>query len=109
MTTHDLFALARQASTQLSRRESVTAMGGAALAALAGAGSSEAKKSRKSKRKKRRNGESEDRCPAQVQPCTTFFDAFCGGRPECLTQRSCCLFLETCEVNTFLTCLINQS
>jgi hypothetical protein len=93
-----------------SRRASLLALGLAGVATLAGSVSGGAKnKSRKADRKKCRKTESEDRCPGQVQPCADVLDAFCGGRPECLDHSGCCLFLETCDSQTFLTCLLNQA
>jgi hypothetical protein len=104
--------LSRHASA-ISRRGSLLSLGAACIATLARSITGAAKnKSRKSNRKKCKNKASQqetDRCPEQVQPCTTFLDAFCGGRPECLDHSACCAFLESCESTTFLTCLVNQA
>jgi hypothetical protein len=111
MSTQVVEALSRHAAG-ISRRASLMSLGAAGIVALANPLTGEARKSGKKNRKKcksKTSQQEEDRCPGQVEPCTDFLDTFCGGRPECLDHSACCAFLETCEVNTFLTCLINQA
>lgn len=110
MSTRVIDSLSRHAAG-ISRRSSLLGLSITGIVALAGPISGEAKKD--SRRKDRRKGKEkkagrEDRCPEQVEPCIDFITAFCAGVPECLGQTSCCAFLETCEVNTFLVCMVNQ-
>lgn len=110
MSTQVVEALSRH-TAGISRRGSLMSLGVAGIAALASSVSGEAKKKsgKKNKKRKNKNPQPVDRCPAQVEPCADFLDALCGGRPECLDHSGCCAFLETCDVNTFLTCLVNQA
>jgi hypothetical protein len=96
----------------ISRRGSLMSLGAAGIVALASSVTAEARKSGKKNRKQcksKTTQQEEDRCPGQVEPCVEFITAFCTGDPECLGQTSCCSLLNTCDVNTFLVCLINQS
>jgi hypothetical protein len=96
--------VARQAADGLSRRGSLVALSGAALAAtFAGASVTKAGKAGKKARKK---------CKKQGSPCREFADELCetllppGGEQDACKEdaKACCPSLEKCKGAAFFDC-----
>ena len=92
--------LTRQAAAAISRRGSLAALSGAALAAAATRPDvSEAKKGGQSCGKKQKK-----KCKNDAAACKNTLIGGCQGDQECIaTLTPCC---ETCSANGFLTCFI---
>ena len=99
-------AIARGATNGLSRRNSVLALGGAALAAtFAGAATASAGKAGKKAKKK---------CKKQVAPCQEFAQDLCAlflppgaDRDNCVAAASdCCSPLSRCQGGPFFDCAL---
>lgn len=95
-------AVTREAADAISRRKSMMALGGMALAAaLAETKSVSGKKKRAKKQVKKK-------CKRQVLACRNFFSGFCTGIPECEDEFfPCCDQLATCDAGGMLTCLFS--
>jgi hypothetical protein len=48
-------------------------------------------------------------CAPQVATCTNLLTALCAGEPACLDSVACCSFLDSCDTNAFLACLLLPS
>jgi hypothetical protein len=128
MNERAIDSLARGASVQQARRDTLKALAAAALVAVAGAPmATEAKNNgnngnNKNRKKRRNRGGAEQECPpedctqeaeqavattcqAQVSPCETAILANCGNNAECLRILGCCQFLGTCNSPSFFACI----
>jgi hypothetical protein len=87
----------RRAAEVVSRRRSIIAMGGAALAAaISNPLETEAGKSGKKSKK---------RCKRQKQQCRSFYEGLCQGDPFCEERYfACCEFLASCNASAYLQC-----
>src|SRR5262245_56470646 len=74
LSDHAIDAITRRAADAVSRRNSLLALGGAALAAATMAEPLKAKKTKTRIKKK---------CRRQVTQCRNYFAGFCLGDPEC--------------------------
>jgi hypothetical protein len=93
-------AITRRAADAVSRRNSILALGGAALAAAAMTEPATAKQKAKKQVKKK--------CRRQVAPCRAFFAGLCGGDPECLEALSpCCDHLAQCDSGAMFECMFS--
>jgi len=111
MDAHAFDAIARRTADSVSRRRSLLALGGAALAAsLALPQAATAKQNRKGKGKNNNNGK--DRCKAQVGKCQDGIASLClaifeEDSPECTELFSpCCRFLQNCETAQAFACAV---
>jgi hypothetical protein len=88
--------LARQAA---SRRSSLLALGGAALAAAVSEPTRAKQKTKKQVRKK---------CRRQVAPCRSFFAGVCFGDPDCEAALfPCCDYLAQCDSGSMFECIFS--
>jgi hypothetical protein len=114
MSEHAFDALTRRASTAVSRRSSLAALGGAALvAAVASPAIVEASKAGKKAKKKARKKcrQQQGQCEASVQ---TFCASLNGAASESVSAEGsclglllpCCASLSTCDAATSTTCFL---
>ena len=90
--------ISRRTADALSRRGSLLALGGLALAASVPASTVKGRKGKN--RKKRRKT-----CQRQVAPCQAFFTAICFGDPDCEAEFfPCCEQLANCDSAGLLEC-----
>jgi hypothetical protein len=105
--------LSRRAGEIISRRGTLLALGGAALAAVASKNAVRAGKSGKKKRQNRKKakGQALTLCKPQVGECQEFLAANCSSGGEICAEISafCCPLLGTCQSAEFLTCLVERS
>jgi hypothetical protein len=101
-------AVTRHAADAVSRRASLLALGGMALAAVPSA----AKGGKKRKKRKGGAGGSSNagqqlaqvRCASQVDQCRASVSGFCDPE-DCPAQLSCCDFFATCNAVGALACI----
>jgi hypothetical protein len=117
VSEHRFDTIARTAAAAVSRRTSVLAFGGAALAAamrgapVAGAARDNgAKKVRKKLKKVKK--QFAQACAAQPGQCQAAVNAFCAekgmGQAQCLQQLSpCCALITDCNVGPGFTCIFS--
>ena len=87
----------------LTRRASLTPLGGGGLVALASPVRAAAKGN---KSKNRKGSSAKKRCMTQVAQCTDFSTAACAGDPACAaTFQPCCSPAGQCDFTGFITCL----
>jgi hypothetical protein len=93
----------QRALNVVSRRSSILAIGGSALAAaLAKPASTRAGKSGKNKNAKKR-------CKRQVQQCRNAYVDICDVNVACTeTVATCCAHLATCNAGAAFECLLTQ-
>jgi hypothetical protein len=90
-------AFTRHAADAVSRRNSLLALGGMALAAGIAEPAIAKKKSKNQAKKK---------CRRQVPRCKSYFAGFCLGDPDCEAELfPCCEFLAKCDPGSMLDCL----
>jgi hypothetical protein len=127
MSEQIIDTVTRRAADAVSRRASILALGGVALAALtavpaAAKGGKGGKGKGKKKGKNRKNGNggtgnivnpgptgqeiAQVRCAAQGDQCRTSLTAICAGEPQCLEGLACCDLFATCDAAGGLTCII---
>lgn len=95
--------IARRTAAGLSRRGSLLALGGAALAAaVTGPSHTQAAKSGKKTRKKARKV-----CRRQVGQCHDFLDWACPDQTCVDRLESCCASFAKCDANTALQCIFD--
>lgn len=100
MSARAFDALTRHAADAVSRRGSLLALGGAALAAAAVEKPARARQKAKKQVKKK--------CKRQVAPCRSFFAGVCFGDPECEAALfPCCDFLAKCDSGAMFECLFS--
>jgi hypothetical protein len=96
MQTHHVQTAKQRIATMASRRLSLVALGGAALAAATGEVAGKGGQSCGKKKQKR--------CRKDAAGCRNNLLAACAGDPDCAgSLTSCC---ETCSANGFVSCLI---
>jgi len=93
MKSFESIALSVREAEIISRRTSLTGLGGAALAALALGARTEAKKGKKRRKKGKNNGE--DQCLRQKEQCYAAVVEACDERPQPVACRE--RFLDCCE------------
>ena len=92
-------AFTRRVPDAVSRRNSLLALGGAALAASGVKPVSAKQKAKKQVRKK---------CRRQVTPCRSFFAGVCFGDPDCEAALfPCCDYLAQCDSGSMFECLFS--
>lgn len=97
-------AVTRQAADAMSRRKSMLALGGLALAASL----AEPPAALGKKKKRRAKKQVRKKCRRQVRDCRNFFSGFCGGIPECEEEfYPCCEELAKCDAGAMFTCLFS--
>jgi hypothetical protein len=106
--------VSRRAADAVSRRASLLALGGMALAAVTAIPSAAKGGKGGKKRKKRKGGEggngnageqlAQARCASQVDQCRTSVSGFCDPE-DCPAQLSCCDFFATCNAVGALACI----
>jgi hypothetical protein len=107
----------RHAAGAVSRRASLLALSGVALAAMAATPSAARAGKKGKKRKKRNDGGSNSigplaqaRCVSQVDQCRQTITAICGsGDSECLAKVVCCDSFATCNAVGALACIFPAS
>jgi hypothetical protein len=93
-------AITRRAADAVSRRNSILALGGAALAAAVMTEPVTAKQKAKKQAKKK--------CRRQVAPCRSFLAGLCGGIQECLDEMlPCCDHLAQCDSSAMFICMFS--
>jgi hypothetical protein len=107
--------VSRHAAGAVSRRVSLLALGGMALAAMTAvpAAAKGGKKGKKGKKRKGGAGGSSNageqlvqaRCASQVDQCRTSFTPVCQGDAGCLARLSCCDLFATCDGTGAISCL----
>lgn len=108
MTDHAFDAIARHAAAAVSRRSSLLALGGAALAASA-VGPSVARAGKAGKKAKKK-------CKRQRGPCLDTVELVCAEltdpgaeREQCIeTFTECCGFLAKCQAANFFECVLGN-
>jgi hypothetical protein len=101
----------RHAAVAVSRRASLLALSGVALAAMAATPSAARAGKKGKKRKKRNDGGSntigplaQARCASQADQCRAIFTDLCQDA-QCLSRIFCCNPLETCDADGALACI----
>jgi hypothetical protein len=101
----------RHAAGAVSRRASLLALSGVALAAMAATPSAARAGKKGKKRKKRNDGGSntigplaQARCVSQVDQCRAIFTDLCQDA-QCLSRIFCCNPLATCDADGALACI----
>jgi hypothetical protein len=112
MSERIIDTVSRRAADAASRRASLLALGGMALAAVAAAPSAASAGKKRKKRKKRGGGNgnaigplAQARCASQVDQCRTSITALCEGNADCLALLSCCNSFVTCDAVGALRCI----
>ena len=123
-------SITRHAADAVSRRASILALGGMALAAVsavpASAKGKKKGKNRKDRKKATGGGEvvsptpaapaptgptgeqlAQTRCAAQGAQCRAFLTAACGDSQDCLEALICCDQFATCNAATGLSCIFS--
>jgi hypothetical protein len=106
--------VSRHAAGAVSRRVSLLALGGMALAAMTAVPAA-AKGGKKGKKGKKRKGGNEDngnaigplaqaRCAGQVDQCRAIFTDLCQDA-QCLSRITCCNPFATCDADGALACI----
>jgi len=91
--------ISRRTADALSRRGSLLALGGLALATAIPASTAKAAKGKNRKKRKQI-------CQRQIAPCEAFFAALCFGDPACEAEFfPCCAPLADCDSAGVLECL----
>ena len=111
MSEQIIDTVSRRAADTRSRRASLLALGGMALAAVTAA-PSVAKGGKGGKKRKKRNGGNgntgeqlaQAKCASQGDQCRASLAALCQGS-ECLSRLICCDFFATCDAPTGLKCI----
>jgi hypothetical protein len=99
-------AFTRHAADAVSRRTSLLALGGSALAASLAEPVTAKKKVATDKQNAKK--QVKKKCRRQVRACQTFFSGFCSGIPECEEEFfPCCDSLAQCDAAGMLTCLFS--
>ncbi len=109
MSDRAIEVISRRAADALSRRGSLLALGGLALAAAMPASTAKADKNRhKHKHKKKKKNNGTVLCQGQVAPCQAFFSGLCMGDDDCVAEFvPCCAPLATCNSVGLLDCLFS--
>ena len=103
--------VSRRAANAVSRRTSLLALGGLALAVITAAPSA-AKGGKKHKKRKGGNGSdssgfgplAQARCASQVDQCRAIFTDLCQDA-QCFSRIICCNSLATCNADGALACI----
>ena len=111
MSEEIIDTVSRRAADAVSRRASLLALGGMALAAVATSPAA-AKAGKRGKRRKKRKGDSgniaeqliQARCASQGDQCRTIFAQICNGGADCLASLRCCDSFATCDAVGALSC-----
>ena len=111
MSEEIIDTVSRRAADAVSRRASLLALGGMALAAMTAIPGA-AKGGKGGKKRKKRKGNSgnageqlaQAKCASQVDQCRTSVSGFCDPE-DCPAQLSCCDFFATCNAVGALACL----
>ena len=102
MSDHAIDTITRRAADVVSRRGSLLALGGAALAATMVTPAAAPAKKRASRARK----QVRKTCRRKARECNTFFTPLCGGDPECKEEMAtCCAHFGKCNVPEALECI----
>lgn len=86
----------------VSRRASLTMLGGASLTGLMGSDPVSARK------QKKKNEDPNALCKKQASAWNAYLLTECAGTPGCLDLQSCAPHLQSCNFTGFLTCLVTD-
>ena len=114
MSEEIIDTVSRRAADAVSRRASLLALGGMALAAMTAVPAA-AKGGKGGKKRKKRKGSdggssnageqlAQARCASQVDQCRASVSGFCDPE-DCPTQLSCCDLFATCNAVGALACI----
>jgi hypothetical protein len=107
MSEQTFDAFSRHAAMAVSRRTSLLALGGMALAAATATPGATAAKSRKNRKRQKGKKDVLKLCAPQVNECKTAIGANCGADASCLVVIDvCCPLLGKCQNSAFWDCVI---